>query len=194
MNSPDNDKDENAETNLHLTVRRLQSAHNGNWALLWEEAQSPHKAHNTNTLPQTKTQQKKRTAQRVQTLADANEASRALHLLRDTQPNLTTPDTVPKLQALFPARQLPTPLPSAPPCATREEFYNNIHHTLQHFPKKAGTGPLATTYEHLHTILLHQETTQLYSDAIYDLHTNNAHEDTIALHLSGALTAKANTR
>ena len=26
---------------------------------------------------------------------------------------------------------------------------------------------------------------------MYDLHTNNAHEDIIALHLSGALTAKA---
>ena len=126
-------------------------------------------------------------------LADANEASRALHLLRDIQPNLTTADTAPKLQQLFPQRQLPTALPHTQTYTTREQFHDNIQHILQHYPKKAGTGPLATTYEHLHTMLLDQETTQLYSDAIYDLHTYNAHDDIIALHLSGTLTAKAKT-
>ena len=183
--------------------------------------------------------EKARLAKRMQSLAGASEATRALQLLRNTGDSFTTADTVLKLKALLPKARLPlarrytdphdddggATLTQQPALAQSEhgqypqtgnpahpaqhggpdqqppegnprrhtnykDFKPHIANNLAKHPKLAGTGPLATAYEHLEGIADTGDFLDLYADALYNWTHGDVHEDIITLHLSGLLPAK----
>ena len=137
----------------------------------------------------------------MHSLAEASEATRALQLLRNTGDSLSSPDAVPKLQALFPRATLPLPrrhTEADPHNSTRhatnfEDFKTHVATNLAKHPKLAGTGPLPTAYEHLEGIADTGpcDLLDLYAGALYDWVHGDVHEDITTLHLSGLLSAKA---
>ena len=178
--APNEDSD---ESNTHTIQRRLQLASDGHWPQLWAEAATPtaKQLRNTPNL--------KKLADRIKRLAESNEASRAIQLLRDTPPNTTDPDNAAKLQALFPSAPLPVAQNLRPHISPRD-FHDHVQKALNKYPRLAGTGPLGTTYEHLSTLLSHDDVAHLYSTFLYRWLHNDVHADLLQLHLSGALAAK----
>ena len=90
------------ELALHMVLQRPAFADLGQLYLLWKEAITVAPGRRMSAA-----KEKARLAKRMQSLAEASEATGALQLLRNTGDSLTTADIVPKLKALFPKGRLP---------------------------------------------------------------------------------------